>query len=90
MDYQTAIDYLRQNPGRVPCSRYGWNTESCAPIAAACAVIMQGETAEPSTYASLDHMMGLVVNDHEDPAYLMANYGPEYGFNPEEFDGVVS
>lgn len=33
------------------------------------------ETGEPLTYASLDYAMGLVVNDHDDVAYIVNNYG---------------
>ena len=82
-----ALDYLLQHRGKVPCSRYGGDTDSCAPTAVACAVILAAETGEPMTTETVDHLMSLVVNDHDDPAYLMATYGPEYGYVPGQFQG---
>jgi hypothetical protein len=68
---------------KVPCSRYGHDTESCAPVAVAVAVIVAGETGEGSWRDGLEYSMGLVVNDHDDPEYLIRNYGAEYGFDPD-------
>ena len=70
---------------RVPCSRYGSTTEACAPIAAAVSVILAGETGEDT---DPEYVMGLVVNDHDDPAYLLMNYGTEYGFTADDFFDV--
>lgn len=66
----------------VPCSRYGTDTESCAPVAARVAVILNHETGEEG---DPDYVMGLVVNDHPDPAKLLLSYGPSYGFDPDDF-----
>lgn len=76
--------YLLGDDGnmRVPCSRYGHDTISCIPITFAVVTIMAQETGEPVTTEGIDHIMGLVVNDHEDPDYIIRNYGREYGFNP--------
>ena len=84
MNQEHAIEYLTQDPGRVPCSRYGWDSASCAPVAYATAVIVAGETASDIDEDLLDHMMSLVVNDHEDPEDLIRDYGASYGFDPEE------
>ena len=75
-----SIEYLEIDGGRVPCSRYGYNSQSCAPVAYAAALIVEGETGEPLTLEGLDYMMGLVVNDHDDIEYLLREYGSEYGF----------
>ena len=49
-----------------PGSRYGRTSRDCAPVAyRACQAI--GDT-DPG---SLSHMMGLVVNDHDDPEGLI-------------------
>ena len=84
MDEQEAIDYLTQDSGRVPCSRYGWDSDSCAPAAYATARIVAAETGEPVTRESLEFAMSLVVNDRDDPEYLIRNYGAEYGFKADE------
>ncbi len=60
---------------RVPCSRYGWDTASCAPVAWRLAYILARETGEDLTYDILDYCMGLVVNDHDDVAYMIKTYG---------------
>jgi len=60
---------------RVPCSRYGRDTVSCAPVAWRLAYIWAREMGEPITRDLLDNAMGLVVNDHEDVAYVIRTYG---------------
>ena len=77
---QQSIEYLTTDGGRVPCSRYGYDSQSCAPVAYAAALILEGETGEPMTLEDLDHTMGLVVNDHDDIEYMLREYGSEYGF----------
>lgn len=70
-----ALDYLNADGDlAVPCSRYGRSTFECSPIALQVAQIVERETGEPMTFASLEHAMGLVVNDHDDVAYLLDNY----------------
>lgn len=83
---QDAEEYLTKEGNlRVPASRYGWDTVSCVPVALAAAQIMSGETGEPISEHSLDHIMSLVVNDHQDIEDLIREYGPEYGFEPEDY-----
>jgi hypothetical protein len=60
---------------RVPCSRYGSTGYGCAPVAWRLAYLLARETGEEITEESLDHAMGLVVNDHEDVAYIIRQYG---------------
>jgi hypothetical protein len=72
---QEAIAFLERDGGRVPCSRYGWDSESCAPVAVAVARIIEDATGEEMTEDSLDHVMGLVVNDHDDPETLIREHG---------------
>lgn len=85
-DRADALAFLTQDAGRVPCSRYGFDSESCAPVAFAAAWIVAAETDEgtPPSRETLDYVMGLVVNDHDDPEYLIRNYGAEYGFDPAD------
>lgn len=59
----------------VPCSRYGRNTADCAPVAWRVAFLVARETGEAITEESLDYCMGLVVNDHDDVAYMVNTYG---------------
>ena len=82
-----AVTYLSRDGGRVPCSRYGWDSRSCAPWAWAAALIVARETegGDPTT-EDLEHMMGRVVNDHDDPASLIAEHGAEHGIAPELID----
>jgi hypothetical protein len=60
---------------RVPCSRYGRSTAECAPVAWRVAYLVAREQGEPVTREGLDHAMGLVVNDHDDVAYIVNAYG---------------
>ncbi len=59
----------------VPCSRYGRDTFDCSPGAWRLAYIMHRETGEDITEDTLEHAMGLVVNDHDDVAYMIRSYG---------------
>lgn len=58
-----------------PCSRYGRTSADCAPVAWRVAYILARETGESITTGNLDHAMSLVVNDHDDVAYIVRNYG---------------
>jgi hypothetical protein len=60
---------------RVPCSRYGRNTADCAPVAWRVAYLVARDSGELVTEAGLDHAMSLVVNDHDDVAYMVNSYG---------------
>lgn len=65
---------------RVPCSRYGSTGEECAPVAWRLAYLVARETGEEITADTLDWAMGLVVNDHDDVAYMINQYGRgDYG-----------
>ena len=56
-------------------SRYGSRTDECAPVAWRLAFILARETGEPVCVRDLDHAMGLVVNEHDDVAYMIRHYG---------------
>jgi hypothetical protein len=72
-----ALAYLCEDSGRVPCSRYGRNSEECAPVAVALCEIIAEANYEDITRDALDHAMGLVVNDHDDPMELIRSHGDE-------------
>jgi hypothetical protein len=76
-----AIAYLTADGNlRVPCSRYGRDSEECAQVAWRVAFLVAKESGEPVTRDGLDHAMSLVVNDHEDVAYVVNAYGHgDYG-----------
>lgn len=59
----------------VPCSRYGSTSAQCAPVAWRLAYIIARESGEDVTTELLDHSMSLVVNDHDDVAYMLKEYG---------------
>lgn len=72
MNYDQAITYLTADGNlRVPCSRYGRDTAECAPVAYEVAQYVCDEVGEPLEARDLDHAMGLVVNDHDDVAYIL-------------------
>ena len=56
-------------------SQYGRTSEECAPVAWRLAYLVARETGEEVDLDGLDHAMGLVVNDHEDVAYMIREYG---------------
>lgn len=63
------------NGGATPCSRYGRDSEDCAPFAVAAFLVLEhanGEADDPA--ATLDWTMSLVVNDHDDPARVIVDY----------------
>lgn len=71
-----GIAWLMQDGNAyVPCSRYGRDTADCAPVAWRLAYLVARETGEPITEDALDHAMSLVVNDHDDVAYMVRTYG---------------
>ena len=71
-----GIAYLLMNGNlAVPCSRYGRDTASCALVAWRLHHLLCRETGAQYSIPQLDHNMGLVVNDHDDVAYIIKNYG---------------
>jgi hypothetical protein len=60
---------------RCPGSRYGNTGADCAPVAWRLAYLLAGESGEPVDRDLLDHAMSLVVNDHDDVAYIIRTYG---------------
>ncbi len=56
-------------------SRYGRTSAECAPVAWRLAYLVARECGDEVTPESLDHAMGLVVNSHDDVAYMVNQYG---------------
>ena len=75
MSRDEARDFLTSDGGRVPCSRYGRDSDECWPIAYAVAEIIRDCNGEPITEEALDYLMGLVVNDHDDIESLLLEHG---------------
>lgn len=65
---------LRTGSLLVPCSRYGRNGRECAWFALAAQAVVVDDLADDDPEASLEHLMGLVVNDHDDIAGLLAEH----------------
>jgi hypothetical protein len=85
-DERHAMAYLMQDGNlAVPCGRYGSDTEDCARVAIVVARILQDATGEPTTYRSLDHVMGLVVNSSDEIASLILEHGPSIGIDPSDY-----
>lgn len=62
--------------GHLACfSRYGRTAADCAPVAWRLAYVITGASGEPITPDALDHAMSLVVNEHDDVAYVIRTYG---------------
>lgn len=86
MTKEEAIKFLTKDGNlKVPCSRYGHDSESCAEVAWAAEVIYCQVAPDEMTFDSLDRMMGLVVNNHDDVEYIIRSYGEQYGFKPGDY-----
>lgn len=59
----------------VPCSRYGRTSRECAPVAWRVAYLVAREQGEEVDQDRLSHAMSLVVNEHDDVAYIIREYG---------------
>jgi hypothetical protein len=75
-----------------PGSQYGTYINQWAPVAAVACAITAAETGESAFTedgaVDLDWchgIIGLVVNDHPDPGYFIAQYGPWNGFEPADY-----
>ena len=76
MTRKQGLEYLMSDGNLpVPCSRYGYDTVSCAPVAWRLTYILAREQGEPITEDNLNYAMSLVVNNHDDVAYMVRNYG---------------
>jgi hypothetical protein len=76
MNETEARAYLTKDGNdSVPCSRYGRDTRECALVAWIAASIVARECGEDVTTRDLDYAMSLVVNDADDIAYLLTEYG---------------
>lgn len=62
--------------GHLRCfSRYGSTSKECAPVAWRLAYLVAREQGEEVDLDGLDHAMSLVVNEHDDVAYIIRQYG---------------
>jgi hypothetical protein len=71
----------------MPCSRYGARLRYATAAVYAAAVIVAAETeGDPLCWRDLDYMAGLVVNDHDDVAYIIRAHGGSHGFDPADYE----
>jgi hypothetical protein len=87
MDHAMAFLMQDGNLG-VPGGRYGSDTRTCARLAIMLAHIMSYNSGDSITYYALDSDMGIVVNSHDDVAYMIVEYGEiTFGdkFDPSEW-----
>ena len=78
MTYDEAIAQLtREGNYRVPCSRYGNNTAECADTAYRAMQAYLDASSADDEGELLEYLMGLVVNDHDDIAYLLIEHNGE-------------
>lgn len=62
--------------GHLQCfSTYGYYTDDCALVAWRLAYIIARATGDEITLDALDHAMSMVVNSHDDVAYMIRTYG---------------
>jgi len=76
---------VERDTGDAPASPYGVKARDWMPVAVAACIVLQGETGERLTEDDVDHVVSMVVNGHEDVAYILVTYGTEYGYEPEDF-----
>jgi len=75
MSRKEIKDFIDRDKGDAPVSRYGRKHRDWGPIAFQAAMAMENATGEPTTEDGLDHIISLVVNDHDDIQYILDNYG---------------
>ena len=83
MDKTEAIDYLTHDAEtgeytgdlRAPCSRWGSTGAECAEVAYDLDRTLAAAGADPTSRESLEHAMGLVVNDHDDVGSVLFALG---------------
>lgn len=76
MNKTEAYEYLTRDGNlAVPSSRYGRDSEECAPIAIAVATIIAANGADELTENLLDETMGYVVNDSDDVETIINEHG---------------
>jgi hypothetical protein len=86
MTKDEGIEYLMKDGNlKVPCSRYGTDTKTCAEVAWAAEVVYCGVAPSTMTFETLDEMMAMVVNNSDDVLYLLREYGRQYGFNWRDY-----
>lgn len=71
---------------RTPCSRYGWTSAHCAPVAYEHARIVAGSFDVDAS--ALDESMSLVVNDSDTPQNDMRDYA--IGLSGADIDAMVN
>lgn len=76
-----ALAFLERDGGRVPCSRYGSHSSDLAPTVLAATRAHLHETGEPMTFAMLDYVMSLAVNDSPDVAHAILTADPDVRLN---------
>ena len=85
-DTPEAVEtWIRRNPGDAPGSQYGTKPSAWVPVAVAAVETMAEAQGEEPTPEGIDHMVSLVVNGHDDIAYLLVSYGHEAGYQPEDY-----
>lgn len=77
MNEAEALAYLTSDSGAVPCSRWGRNSDDCAPVAYEVARIHVTEGESEMTTETLDLAMGLVVNDDDSVGSFLWEHASE-------------
>jgi len=85
-DDDDARAFVDRDGGMVPCSRYvNRFGDGLATLTLVVARILGRETGEPITYRALDNVASLIVNDSDDIARVLVDYGPEHGIGPADY-----
>ena len=73
---EESLAYLTapESSGKVPCSRYGRDSDECAPVAIELARIYGDNDGAGFSIDRLDSCMGWVVNDNDGVASLLNEY----------------
>ena len=84
-DEQSVREYIERDTGDAPGSRYGTRADQWAPVALAAVAVFQHETGEADTTDSIDGIVSLVVNDSDDIATLLRDYGHDIGIDWRDY-----
>ena len=77
--------YIGRDAGDAPGSPYGVKAREWKPVAVAACVSFIAASGEDLTAENVDWIVGLVVNGHDDIDYIIREYGPEAGINPDDY-----
>lgn len=78
--------YAERDGGLIPCSRYvNRYGDGLGDLVVALVAIIEDATSEPVTFEGIDHLVSLIVNNHDDVGTLLVQHGPSVGIEPTDY-----